>query len=72
MKVHKTFLLGKNIKSRFDLNELDIFDYETFKNNDMKFYAVSTCVNDGKPTYFLINDLKNEKEKRRCIMQIFC
>ena len=32
-------------------NKLDIFDVETYKNNPMDFYVVTTDVNTGKPIY---------------------
>lgn len=33
--------------------KLDIFDTETYKNNPMDFYAVTTDINTGKPIYHL-------------------
>lgn len=33
--------------------KLDIFDLETYKNNPMEFYAVTTDLNSGKPIYHL-------------------
>lgn len=42
-------------------NELDLFDYEAFKNNPMTFYAVATDVNTGKPVYKKI-DVCNETD----------
>ena len=33
--------------------KLDLFDVETYKNNPMEFYAVTTDVNTGKPIYHL-------------------
>lgn len=32
-------------------NELDVFDKETFKNNEMEFYVVCTNMNTGKAVY---------------------
>lgn len=32
-------------------NELDPFDYETYKNNPLKFYCVASDVETGKPVY---------------------
>ncbi len=35
---------------------LDVFDNETFNANPLKFYAVSTNVDTGKPFYYLCED----------------
>ena len=43
-------------------NELDPFDYEEFKKNCNKFYAVSTDCDSGEPYYALIKDLKEDVE----------
>ncbi len=32
-------------------NSLDVFDYETFKENPMTFYVVATDIDTGKPVY---------------------
>ena len=32
-------------------NELDVFDYETYRNNPMEFWIVATNVNTGLPFY---------------------
>ena len=37
-------------------NKLDKFDVESYKNNPMDFYVVSTDVATGKPTYTLCNN----------------
>lgn len=52
----KSFLKSGDIFDReFCYNqlpkELDPFDYETFQNNPMEFYATCTDVNSGKPVY---------------------
>ncbi|MBO5477464.1 MAG: patatin family protein [Clostridia bacterium] len=46
-------------------NELDIFDYERYKNEPEKFYAVVTNVETGKAEYILIDDLKQKMEYLR-------
>lgn len=57
---------GSAINTDFIFNEvfdeLDPFDYETFKNNCNKFYAVSTNCLTGDPYYALIRDLKEDVE----------
>jgi len=37
-------------------NELDLFDYETFKNNPMKFYVVATDCMSGEAVYQELKD----------------
>lgn len=37
-------------------NELDVFDFNTYKSNPMDFYVVATDVNTGKPYYQLCNN----------------
>lgn len=63
----KSFLKTGNIMNKdfcFDklVNELDKFDYETFKNNKTKFFVVVTNLSTGKAEYVEIKDLKNNKE----------
>lgn len=41
-------------------NDLDPCDYETFKNNPIKFYSVVSNVVTGKPEYLYVSDLKNQ------------
>ena len=41
-------------------NQLDLFDYDAFKNNNANFYSVITNVNTGKPEYVKIGDLKKD------------
>lgn len=36
--------------------ELDVFDNQAFRDNPMKFYAVSTNVDTGEPYYYLCED----------------
>ena len=40
------------------VNELDHFDFETFKNSNINFYAVITNMNSGKAEYKKLDDLK--------------
>lgn len=47
------------------LNELDKFDYETFKNSPIDFYAVVTNVATGKAEYKKIIDAKESLEALR-------
>lgn len=37
-------------------DELDLFDYEEFKNNPMEFYIVCTDIETGKPVYKKLNN----------------
>ena len=66
MSFYSFFTTG-NIVNRefcFDklVNELDPFDYETFSNNKIDFYATVTNLETGKAEYHLIKDLRNEKD----------
>ena len=54
--VNKDFCFDKLV------NELDPFDYETFSNNKIDFYATVTNLETGKAEYHLIKDLHNEKD----------
>lgn len=40
--------------------ELDIFDFETYKNDPMEFYAVATDAKTGGPVYRKCPDMENE------------
>lgn len=44
------------------VNELDPFDYDTFTNSKIDFYATVTNVETGKAEYHLLKDLRNEKD----------
>jgi predicted patatin/cPLA2 family phospholipase len=62
-----SFITTGNIMNKefcFDklVNELDPFDFDAFKNNDIEFYAVASELQSGKPAYFRIKDIRNEKE----------
>ena len=66
MSYYSFFTTG-NIVNRefcFDklVNELDPFDYETYSNNNIDFYATVTNLETGKAEYHLIKDLRNEKD----------
>ena len=66
MSFYSFFTTG-NIVNRefcFDklVNELDPFDYETYSNNNIDFYATVTNLETGKAEYHLIKDLRNEKD----------
>ena len=47
------------------VNELDIFDFETFNNSPVKFYAVVTNIETGKPEYLKIKSPIDDLEKLR-------
>ena len=56
-----------NVKFGYDTipNHLDKFDYKTFDNNKMKFYATITNVDTGKPEYPLLTDSKKQMDVMR-------
>ncbi|MBQ8296725.1 MAG: patatin family protein [Ruminococcus sp.] len=58
-------IVGKDFCYRDIPDNLDPFDYETFKNSDTDFYAVVTDLETGKPAYALIKDLKAQMEYLR-------
>ena len=41
-------------------NELDIFDYETFRQNPMEFHIVCTDAETGEPVYKQLDDMNSE------------
>ena len=43
-------------------DELDPYDYETFRNSETDFYAVSTDLETGKPVYAKCDDLKTQMD----------
>lgn len=49
-------LYGANFCYHILPTELDPFDSQTFKNNPMEFWTVSTNIKTGKPAYHLLND----------------
>lgn len=44
------------------VNEYDLFDYKTYNENPIDFYAVVTNIETGMAEYHLINDLKNKDD----------
>ncbi len=42
-------------------NELDLYDYEAFKNNPMKFYVVATDCISGEPVYYELKDCRGKE-----------
>lgn len=66
MGMHSLFttgdIVGKDFCYRQIPDELDPFDYDTFKNSKTKFYAVCTDVLSGKPIYVHITDLRTQME----------
>lgn len=53
-----------NEKFCFDdlVNKLDKFDYDTFKKNKTKFYAVVSNLDTGKAEYKLVTDMRDKKQ----------
>ena len=47
------------------VNELDPFDYETFKNSKVDFYAVVTNLKTGKAEYKLVKDMRKEEDMEK-------
>jgi predicted patatin/cPLA2 family phospholipase len=45
--------------------ELDVFDYDTFKNNPTRMYVCCTNVETGEPEYLECKDMKYDMEKLR-------
>lgn len=62
----KMLVSGSAVNTDFIFNtvfkELDPFDYDSFKKNVNKFYAVSTDCESGEPYYALIKDLDEDVE----------
>lgn len=48
------------------VNELDPFDFETYKKTKMKFYATVTNTRTGKAEYIEIDDLKDPDQMEYC------
>ena len=44
------------------VNELDPIDYETFQNSPEEFWAVVTNIENGKPEYIKVDDLKKNEQ----------
>ena len=47
------------------VNELDPFDYDTFKNSKVDFYAVVTNLKTGKAEYKLVKDMRKEEDMEK-------
>ena len=66
MSYHSLLTTGNIVNKEFCfdklVNELDPFDFDTFSNNKIDFYATVTNVETGKAEYHLIKDLHNEKD----------
>lgn len=50
-------IMGTDFCFRRLPEELDVFDYETYKNNPMEFHVVCTDANTGKPVYKRLDTL---------------
>ncbi len=46
-------------------NELDPFDYETFRNSSTRCYATATNVLTGEPSHLELKDLRDDMDKLR-------
>lgn len=44
------------------VNELEPFDFDTFKKTKMEFYAVASDLSTGGPVYFEITDIRDPKQ----------
>ena len=66
MGLHSYITTGNIMNKEFCfdklVNELDPFDFDTYKSNDIEFYAVASELQSGKPVYFRIEDIRNEDE----------
>ena len=66
MSYHSLLTTGNIVNKEFCfdklVNELDPFDFDTFSDNKIDFYATVTNVETGKAEYHLIKDLRNEKD----------
>ena len=66
MGLHSLITTGNIMNKEFCfdtlVNELDPFDYDTFKKSKIKFYAVVTNLKTGKAEYKLVEDMKNERD----------
>jgi predicted patatin/cPLA2 family phospholipase len=66
MGFHSLITTGNimNKKFCFDtlVNELDPFDYDTFKKSKVDFYATVTNLRTGKPEYKLVEDMRRERD----------
>ncbi len=66
MGMHSLITTGNimNKKFCFDtlVNELDPFDYDTFKESKVDFYATVTNLRTGKPEYKIVTDMRRERD----------
>lgn len=53
-------LVGAEFSYHILPNELDIFDYETFRQNPMEFHIVCTDAETGEPVYKQLDDMTSE------------
>jgi predicted patatin/cPLA2 family phospholipase len=53
-------LVGAEFSYHVLPNELDIFDYETFRQNPMEFHVVCTDAETGAPVYKQLDDMTSE------------
>ena len=51
---------GKDFSLKKIPDELEPYDYDTFKNSGINFYAVATNCRTGAPEYLKIEDMRNE------------
>ncbi|MEE1516793.1 MAG: patatin family protein [Lachnospiraceae bacterium] len=51
---------GKDFSLKKIPDELEPYDYDTFKNSGINFYAVATNCRTGEPEYLKIEDMRNE------------
>lgn len=51
---------GKDFSLKMIPDELEPYDYDTYKNIGANFYAVATDCKTGKPAYLKIEDMRNE------------
>lgn len=69
MGLYSLITTGNIMNKEFCFNklvyELDKFDFETFDNSPIDFYAVVTNVNSGKPEYIKITDSRQGLEALR-------
>ena len=69
MSLYSLITTGNIMNQHFCFNriiyELDKFDFETFDNSPIDFYAVVTNVETGKPEYMHITNAERDMEKLR-------
>lgn len=64
MSLYSLVTTGSLVGEKFCYHDipdnLDPFDYETFRNSDTDFYLVCTDIEKGKPVYVRCNDLQSQ------------